>query len=208
MKTKNQRSWGARIAGILPAAALLAFLTVPAQAGVIISISPGTVTAAAPSTNNFFDVLLTLDTAATLDIAGFSFGVNSASTDVNFTGVLSTAPNYVFGASSLFGPNIDTTTGSSVVASDLYSGSGNITLAGNSSYSLGRVFFDVSPTSAYGTFTLTLDTLATSLSDSNGNAVGITTLTGGNLDIATPEPGSAALFLLGLPALAFLRKRR
>ena len=150
MKTTNHRSLGARIAGILSAAALLAFLSVPAQAGVIISISPGTVTAGAPSTSNFFDVLLTLDTATTLDIAGFSFGVNSASTDVNFTGVLSTTPNYVFGVDSVFGPNIQTTTGSSVVASDLYSGVGNITLAGNSSYSLGRVFFDVSPTSAYG----------------------------------------------------------
>ena len=129
-----------RLIGALAAAALGALLATPAQAGLILSLNPGTTNAASPSTGQFFDVLLS-NIIPSIGMAGFSFGLSVSNSNLVFTGATTGSPNYVFTGDSLVGPDIRTSPdGQSVVASDLTASGNNVLLAANTSYTLGRVF--------------------------------------------------------------------
>ena len=201
-----------RLIGSVAAAALCALLAnSPAQAGLILSLNPGTTNAASPSTNQFFDVVLFNNTPS-VGIAGFSFGLNVSSSNLVFTGATTASPGYVFAGDSLFGPDIRTSAdGQSVLASDLTASGNNVSLAANTTYTLGRVFFSILAGTPAGLIPVIFDAQATSLSDSQGGAVAIGTIQNGNVNIpastAVPEPGTFALVLGIVPALAILRKR-
>ena len=182
---------------------------------------PISTNAASPSTGQFFDVVLFNNTVvpslpsdppATIGIAGFSFGLGVSNSNLVFTGVTTGSPNYVFTGDSLFGPDIRTSPdGQSVLASDNTASGNNVLLAENTSYTLGRVFFNILAGTPAGLIAVTFDAQSTSLSDNQGAAVPISSLQNGNVNITAaagvPEPGTVALFLAGLPALVLLRKR-
>ena len=192
---------------LMMAAMMLGLAAAPSQAAVILSVNPPVSIVNAGATGQFFDVVMTIDTPSSIQIASFSFGI-SATSDVTFTGVLTSPANYVFSGNSLFAPDIRTTgNGSTLAASDITATGLNITLAGNATYSLGRVYFDLAP-SAVGPIAVNFDLPSTSLSNDAGGAITINSFLPGEIDVAVPEPGTAALFLLAAPALAFFRRRK
>lgn len=173
---------------------------VPSQASVLaVSLSPlGTVVAG--STGNF-DVLLTNTSGAAVSVGGFFFEVNSGNADLKFTdATTATASSYIFGGTSVFGPDIMTkNTGLVLDASDLGTGP----LASGATRGLGHVLFNASPTAPTELVNLTLSAFpATSLADPSGANLPINTLTGGSIQItgrasAVPEPMTLSLLLAG-----------
>ncbi len=190
-------------------AAALMFCSAPAYASLIFSTQ--SVTASAGSTGDTLDVLLTNTGASGVSIGGFNFEIATSDPDIIFTSVFTstvTAP-YIFSGNSLFGPQIDTQTSPSVIASDL-AASGSATLGSGVTVGLGKVFFNVSPTAASGPFTVSFTggAAGNNLSDALGNDVRIDTLSSGTISIsAVPEPSSLLLTLAGI-ALFLGRGRR
>lgn len=198
------------------AAAIIAFCflaSAPAHAGSLaVSFSPlGNV--APGATNNSFDVLLT-NTGTDVDIAGFSFEVLSSSTDITFTDATSgsTTP-YIFGITGLFSPDIinpGSTPGSSIGASDLATSSDALLQTGDV-VSLGRVFFDVSPTAAPQTVYFSFSGFpGTSLSDDFGLDIPIDTFFTGQFSITgstspVPEPTPFVLLAATVSLFAIFR---
>lgn len=180
------------------------FLAAPLKGDVI--IFGEYVTAQPGSTGNTLDIMLKNTGPGSITVGGFSFEISTASPGIVFTSASSSplAP-YVFDGHSLFGPNIETSTGTTLAASDLYDVvlSGTIVTA-NQTVGLGRVFFDVVG-SVFGAGPFPVDIPVvfstysfTSLSDENGNDIPVGTLLDGSIRIV-PEPAS-----LGLLAAMFL----
>jgi hypothetical protein len=89
-------------------------------------------------------------------------------------------------------------------------GSG-VTLTAGESLALGELFFNSSPTAAFGgvTVSFTGGAAANNLSDPAGNNVPITTLTSGTITITSaPEPSSFLLMLAGTAAIGAWNRRR
>ncbi len=206
-----------------PSAALLfaaiGLLSRPAQADIMVSADPVTVTAG--STGNQFDVFLTNDGPGAITVAGFSFGISVANPFISFTAATaSTALPYIFGANSDFGPDlIVSNTGQSLLASDLYAiQNAGATIGAGSTVGLGRISFDVLAGATPGMISVTFASSpgTTSLSDPGENDITIATLTSGSLTIAgttpVPEPSGIALlfgvFLLILSSRTFRRRIR
>jgi len=191
-------------------AAAAALLVIPGSARASTIFSVPAVIANAGSTGNSFDVVLNYSGASPITVGGFAFEITTTNTDITFTGATtSTVPTYIFGANSLFGPNINTSTGQTLDASDLDSNPAGASLA-TGTYGLGHVTFDVANGAAAGPFAITLTELGSSLSDADGNSLPIT-LSNGTITInsvsSVPEPSSLALALSALCVLAALRKR-
>ncbi len=182
--------------------------SVPARADLILSVE--SVAAAQGSTGNAFDVLLSDIGSPGVAVASFNFEIATSDPDITFTGVfISTATAaYIFAGNSAFGPEIDSQTSPSVIASDLDAG-GSATLNSGDVVGLGRVFFNVSPTATSGPFAVSFTggTAGNNLSDANGGNVPINTFTSGTITITTPEPSSIFLTLAGIAALTALRRR-
>lgn len=189
------------------------FVAAPLKGDVIIfaeyvSAQPG-------STGNALDVMLKNTGLVSVTIGGFSFEVSTASSGIAFTSAsIDTAAPYVFAGNSLFGPNIETATGQSLTASDLYdvvfSGA---TVSSNQIVGLGRVFFDVSG-SVFGGGPFPVDIPVvlsaysfTSLSDPNGIDIPFDTLLDGSIRIV-PEPASFGLVAATFLAYAGIRRVR
>lgn len=186
-----------------------------ASASIVLSTEPVTAT---PGSSGSFDVLLTNEGPDAQNIAGFNFSITTGDANITFTDVTTattTAP-YIF-STSLFGPDIVTTTsGQNVVAGDLdgsASGAGTDVAAGQT-FGLGLVSFTVDGAATPSEVaTLTFDPYpATSLSDSDANNVDFTTQDGSitivSNVIATPEPGQFLPVALGLAALLAFRLRK
>ncbi|HEV8414688.1 MAG TPA: PEP-CTERM sorting domain-containing protein [Bryobacteraceae bacterium] len=186
-------------------AAVLIFCSAPAYASLVFSIQ--SVTASAGSTGNTLDVLLTNTGPSGVSIGGFNFEIAASDPAIVFTGVFTstvTAP-YVFDGDSLFGPQIDTQTSPTVIASDI-SASGSAALGSGATAGLGQIFFNVSPTAGLGPFTLSFTggAAGNNLSDALGNDVPIDTFSSGSIQIganAVPEPSSLWLTLAGIAVL-------
>jgi hypothetical protein len=197
----------------LVAAALILNTALPARAGIIVSVE--SVTANQGSTGNTLEVDV-LNTGTPVDIASFSFEISvAAGSGVSFTGAdINTVANiYIFAGNSLFGPNIATITGTTLLASDAAT-SGSTTLGTNSTLALGRAFFDVASSAPVGPVTVSFTPFpSTSLTDPNVNDIPIDTLNSGTITIAStiiPEPSALVSATAGLLASAWfvLRKRR
>jgi hypothetical protein len=177
--------------------------SVTASASLIVSIQ--SVTAAAGSSGDAFDVELTNTDSAALAVGGFSFGIVTANPDISFTDAnTSTTAPYIFGTNSLFGPDLTgPTSGQTLTASDVFiiplSG---ISLNPGSTVDLGHILFDVSPFASAGSFPVDLEMFPlTSLSDPSGNTINIDSLLSGQITItgavATPEPSLLLMLFLG-----------
>ena len=199
---------------VLAATCLWALLAAPAQGAMIMSINPSNTNAAANSIGNFFDVILTNTTAATPGIAGFSFGLTAGSANLVFTGAATAPANYIFSGNSFdtdfnVGDIRTSANGQTVLASDLTSNGLDMVFPANASKSIGRVFFSILAGSPAGPIAVSFNIGAGSLSDSAGRAVTLGTPQNATVTVSgVPEPSTASLFLLALPALAFLRKRQ
>ena len=185
----------------------------PAHAdGLIVSLSPLS-DVAAGSTGNTFDVTLTNSSGASASIGAFFFEVTSSSSDITFTdATVDTADPYIFGADSLFGPDIvGSNSGTDISGSDLDL-AGDFSLDPGVTVGLGHVSFDVA--SGAATQTVSFDLVGfpgTSLSDEFGTNIPIGTLNGGQFQIigavaSAPEPSSLLLLFSAIP-LALLPRR-
>ncbi len=188
--------------GTLLAAGVAACLLDPATARANLIVSVQSVTAEAGSSANGLDVELTNLGPSALTIGGFSIGISIANIDISFTDAnTSTSAPYIFGANSLFGPDLTGPVNTqSLSTSDLFdiplSGA---TLNAGTTAGLGHILFDVSPGAASGSFPVDLAVFpTTSLSDEFGGDIPIDTLSSGSITIGAapaPEPSSMAMFL-------------
>ncbi len=198
--------------------AALFVLTSATWARADLIVAAQTVTANAGSSNNTLEMVLQNTGVASVNIAGFSFGVSTAGTDITFTSadVNTVTLPYIFAGHSLFGPTISTSTGHSLTASDVDSNPSGTDVGPASAVGLGRLLFDVAPGATPGAHTVTITPFpTTSLTDSNGNNVPITTMVDGVIIVTAgpqlvPEPASLSSAAVALVAGAwiFVRRRR
>src|ERR1035437_2132259 len=183
--------------------------TALARADVLtVSLSPLS-NVAAGSTGDSLDVLLRNTSGPAVSIEGFFFELLASSPDVTFTdATTTTGTGYIFGAGSLFGPDIigPGSTPQDLSGSDLDS-AGSVSLASGATVALGHVLFNVSPTALTPTVNFPLAGFpGTSLADDSGNNVPITTLNGGQFQIngapaPVPEPSTLILLFTVMPLL-------
>lgn len=206
---ENQKS--RKTLALAGVAVLLLLGTVPAQAALILQ-APA-ITGAVGSTGTF-DIVLQNTGVVSIPIGGFSFGISTTNPGITFTSAtISTVAPYVFGVDSLFGPEIATTTGASLVASDSPLSVLAVAVASGATVGLGHVTYSIAGDAATGLFAITFSPAATSLADGFGAGIPVDVLTSGTLDVtavvtAVPEP--ASLGLTGGPlllAVLALRKR-
>jgi hypothetical protein len=197
---------------LLAAGMLLLFAAVPAQAALI--ITAGNAIAAAGSSGNTLEVTLTNTGPSAVTIEGFSFGISTTSSGINFTSATTaTVAPYIFDGNTFFGPTINTTSGMSLNASDIDSNFTGASVAAGATVGLGHVFFNVAPGTTPGPYTVTLAPFPTTgLSDAMGGNLpfqgvnGIITVGPGTTVV--PEPSTLLLAGLGWPAAWLLRRRR
>jgi hypothetical protein len=183
--------------------------TLPVHASLIVTV--GSVNAAAGS-SSAFDVTLTNTGPSAVSLGGFSFGITTGDTDISFTSATTaTVSPYIFGADSLFGPDLAGPSGQSLVTSDL-DAIGDVSVGAGATLGLGHVIFAVAGGSAPGPVSITLlsSPAFTTLSDATGSPVTINTLTGGTLTVTSsvPEPSTWLSLAAGLFAVITLRRRR
>jgi hypothetical protein len=181
------------------------------QAATILTVQSGTY--GAGTNGNTLDVTLTNTGPASVDVAGFSFGVLVGTSNVTFTSLnLATASPYIFAGNSLFGPDITVQPpflpGQALNASDLHDTSFS-TLASGVTVGLGRILFNLAPGTPAGPIAVSLDFNATSLSDPTGSPIALQ-MVGGTITVspaAVPEP-SSILMVGGAIAIGLFRRRK
>lgn len=189
-------------------AGLMLLVARPARADIIVSVQ--SVSATTGTSGNTLEVDVE-NTGAPVDIAAFSFEISvDANSGVTFTGAddNTSLATYIFAGNSFFGPDINTTTGTALDASD-FAITGSTTLGTDETLGLGRVFFDVAASAALGPVSVSLtDYPFTSLSDPDLNNVPINTLNNGTITISAgsivPEPSALSLAILGFLSAACL----
>jgi hypothetical protein len=187
-------------------AVALAMSAMPASGDVVIFIA-GPVLAAPGSSGNTIEVDVQ-NTGAPILIAGFDFEI-AANSVVDFTGAnFSTSALYVFSGDSFdqaYSQPLNTSTGISLSAADISNSGAGVTLGTGQTLGLAQVTFDVSPAAALGPVTVSFDASNTDLSDPGGDSIAIDSLLGGTIDVAVPEPSTAAMLLAALMALGAWR---
>ena len=213
----RQRRW------LVPVTATLLMACLPAQANIVLSVVPAT--AVAGSVGDFLDIDITNSGPSAQNISAFTLALSvGASSGITFTGGNeSSAATYLFTSLDSFDialgqpyTAVPPPSGQSVQASDLSLGGTGTTIASGSTFGLGHIEFDVAPGTPAGPVTVSLAAtclsfdVCTSLSDFAGSAVpftvsdGAITVTPGTS--AVPEPGTLWLGLLGVVAIARLRR--
>jgi hypothetical protein len=203
---------------LILAVGVAACLLCPTMARASSIVSVQSVTAAPGSSADEIDVELTNSGPSAVTIGGFTFGISIADLDISFTDAnTSTAAPYIFGADSLFGPDLTgPTSGQSLSTSDLFDiPFSGVTVGSGTTVGLGHVLFNVSPHAANGSFSVGLALFPfTSLSDESGNNVPIGVRSSGQIIItpaaqAVPEPSSLSMLLSGVAiAVIYSRRRR
>jgi hypothetical protein len=189
-------------------AVALAMSAMPASGDVVIFIA-GPVLAAPGSSGNTIEVDVQ-NTGAPILIAGFDFEI-AANSVVDFTGAnFSTSALYVFSGDSFdqaYSQPLNTSTGISLSAGDISNSGAGVTLGTGQTLGLAQVTFDVSPAAALGLVTVSFsaDASNTNLSNPDGDSIAIDSLLGGTIDVAVPEPSTAAMLLAALMALGAWR---
>jgi len=179
-----------------------------ARADIVVTVQ--SVTASPGDNGDPLEVDLLNTGPSAVDIAGFTFGISTANPEINFTGATTaTGAPYIFAGDSLFGPEIATSIGQTLIASDLFAvvNSGVMVGSGNT-VALGLVLFDVSTSAVSGTVPVPFVPIATSLSDPAGTAIPIARSSSGEITISgtvIPEP-SLLLPIIGVLLLMGTRR--
>ena len=180
------------------AASAIGLLAPPsAHAGLIASFTAAT---AAPGSDQFIEVLLQ-NTGSPVTVDAFTFDLTTSNPFISFTqaNTSTVAATYIFAGNSSFGPIVSTTpppAGQTLIASDLAVCCGTL-LATNSTFALGQVRFHVAANATSGTALLQFDSNGTTLADTNGNGIPITSLSTGQISITgapVPEPSTFSMF--------------
>jgi hypothetical protein len=199
-----------------PAAMVVAgFLSVAAgsgHAGALLSLQSAS--GAPGSTGNQFDVLLTNTGPSTLSVGAFTFSISVTNPSIVFTGATTTtAATYVFGANSLFGPDLTGAVSSqTLAASDLFSTpAAGATVGSGVTVGLGRVSFLIAAGATPGVFPVSFAAFpASSLSDPNAQNIAIGSLNSGSITITgsgPPVPEPSTIWLIVVPLGACLLRR-
>jgi len=204
---KNQRIW-------MVLGALLASLGGPtaARADVLLTAQP--VYAHPGDVNDVFNLYLTNVGATPVDVAGFSFEINTTSPDITFE--QATTPTtlypYIFAGNSLFGPVISTSVpGQTLDASDVAAAPNSFTTVNpGASFGLGLVSFDVAPGAPMQVAPVTFNpnSAFTNVSEQLGNLLPLEFASG---KIIVPEPATGLLLLVlmaGMIAVKWGRRFR
>ncbi len=179
----------------------------PARAEFILSVESVAATPGASGVG--LDVLLRNTGPDAVQIDGFSFGLSAAPAIDLIRATTATVAPYIFAGHSLFGPDITVQAGSPLLAADLFDiPNGAITLAANSTVSLGRVLLDITP-AASGIYSIAFSVPDTGLSYQGGD-LPIGSFEAGTITLtAVPEPSGLLLGSIGLLASwPLLRARR
>lgn len=204
----HRRMW------LAPVAAILLFASLPAHAGMVLSISSVT---DAPGTNgDSFDVTIQNTGTSAQNIAAFDLGLSVTGSIILFTGANeSTADVYLFNGDSFDIINaipfasIPPPNGQSVQASDLSNSGTGTNIAAGATLGLGHIIFNVAAGAGPGPITVTLASTCaspsscTDLSNSGGDAVAFS-VNSGTITISgtsVPEPASGVLAGLALIAI-------
>lgn len=188
-----------------------ALLSIPeARGNIIVSVQSTIVTAG--SSGNVLDVELRNTGPSAITVEGFSFGVATKTSDINFTQAnISTSLPYIFAGESTFGPDITVASGQTLTASDLDISFAGVNLASGATVGLGHLLFDVALTARSGAIPVTLQAFpATSLADAQGNDILIQQLFQGQITIegtASPEPSFLPVFAAGTALLVIRNKK-
>src|SRR5262245_42860061 len=199
---------GLRLAAALVLTASLG-LAVPCRGDGLVIEAPN-LTGVAPGSTGSFDLLLVNTNpagGASFNVAADSFGLSlSGPLSVQFTDVtINTIVPYIYvtsGTTKGGGPlSLDTFPNAQFTASDAeFALPGFRTLNPGDTFGLGHISFAMSP-SFTGTATIAFDSLVTSLSDENLNAIPFTLITGSISTVPEPstqiQAATAALFGAG-----------
>lgn len=186
-------------------AAVLAILCGAGGAQASVTFQAPVVTAIS-GTSGTFDIVL-VNTGADVTLGGFSIGITTTNPNITFSSATTaTSLAYIFGTHSVFGPNLDTTTGISLVLSDNDDRQplGGATV-GATTVGVAHVSYTIAPGAINGSFPITFDAIQTSLVDAAG--VPVAFLTSAGTFVITPEPGSVVLTGVGLLGLGWRTRR-
>lgn len=187
-----------------------------AHAGLIFGIT--TNVAHPGSSSNSLNVTLTNTGTTSADdalIAGFSFEITAASTDITFSGV-STSTNsapYIFAGNSLYGPDNSLgigTGGQSISAGDNYAtANADITLAHGQTIGLGFVSFELSLTTPLNPISITFTAFPTTgVNDSAGFQYAFDLPGNAQIDVTSTVPEPSTLFTLGIGMFGLMVARK
>jgi len=191
-------------------------------AGESYSIVPGTLNAAPGDVDDSFEVLLTNNSSALLDVDAFSFQVSVSDPDISFIGAdFSTTPDaYIFPSVNSFDQVVSAPLYSNTLPAQVLDGSDltfdgtDVAIGAGGSAALGEVYFDVAADAAPGPFTISFTggTAFNNLADEAGDsfdpstsATAKGTITG---TAVIPEPSSFLLLATGLLALTAIARRK
>jgi hypothetical protein len=206
--------WRSAGQSLLAAAFLFLFAATAARADMIVSVQ--SVSAFSGSSGNTLDVTLTNSGPGDVTIGGFSFIITAGDAGIDFTMATTgtTLAPYIFAGHSLFGPEIDTSHGQTLAASDAYDvAQMGATVGAGATVGLGHVFFDVASSEPAGPVSVTFDTEGTSLSDPNGGNIPIDRFNDGTITVINgqgppvPEPSTFVLGAIGAVLLAWKRRQ-
>ncbi len=210
------------------AVAVLLLAVAPASAGFILTLNVQSTTATAGSTSNDLEITLTNSGSSAVTIAGFSFGIQSSSSNITFTDAqINTTLPYVFAGNSLFGPDITTSVGNSLFGPDIapsapglsltasdFAAVGGTSLGSGETVGLAHVSFNVAAGTPNGPVTVSfLSYPTTSLSDDQDNNLSFnapdgTITVSGSGSAVVPEPSSLLLAITALSPAAWWVLRR
>jgi len=197
---------------VASAIAWIAMGSSSAHAGLIFGIT--TNVAHPGSSSNGLDVTLTNTGTTSADdalIAGFSFEINAASSNITFSGVSTSTSSvpYIFAGNSLYGPDISLGIGAggqSISAGDNYAPAhADITLPHGQTIGLGFVSFELSPTTPLTSIDVSFTAYPkTGVNDSAGFQYTFILPGNAQIDVTSTVPEPSTIVTLGIGVLGLI----
>ena len=207
-----------RVAAVALTFACNAGFSTSAAAGLIFEVT--TNSGETGSSSNSLDVLLANTGTTDASIAGFSFEITAAGTDVTFINVTTSTISdaYFFAGNSLYGPDITfglSTDGHTISANDNYKiPNADVTLAAGQTLGLGHVNFALSSSAPVSPISITFtDAPTTGVNDSAGHPENFVLPVDAHIVVSpgptsVPEPSTIVSLGIGMIGLIVAMKAR